>query len=105
MAESTTESSAVSSGAENAVDGVQTAVSFVVSMLKWLVLLNVAAAWVVFWGNLVRLHVTMGQLPNAVVTVLLFFGPVVVAGGWWVDQKLGLRESTAGAGEATGRPS
>lgn len=61
--------------------------AFVRSALKWFLVLNVGIAWLFFWGNLARLHLSMGDLLAAVLTVVLIIGPVVVAFSWWVVRR------------------
>lgn len=52
------------------------------STIKWFTLLNLGLGWILFWGNLVRLHLSMGDAVSAVFTTVLFIGPLVVGILW-----------------------
>lgn len=53
------------------------------STIKWFLLLNLGLGWILFWGNLVRLHLSMGDAVSAAFTAALFIGPLVVGILWW----------------------
>lgn len=52
------------------------------STIKWFFLLNLVLGWILFWGNLVRLHLSMGDAVSAALTAVLFAGPLVVGILW-----------------------
>lgn len=60
---------------------------FTGSVLKWFLVLNLGLGWLLFWGNLARLHLSMGDFPAVLLTVTLFIGPVVIAIPWWLVKK------------------
>lgn len=61
---------------------------FTTSAAKWFLLLNLGIGWILFWGNLVRLHLSMGDFTAAIVTIALFIGPLVVAMLWWIFKRV-----------------
>jgi hypothetical protein len=63
------------------------AVGFGLTALKWFVVINIAIGWILLWGNLARIHLTMGDVRSAVVTIALFIGPIVVAILWWAVRR------------------
>jgi hypothetical protein len=69
-----------------------TALKLVTVALGWLAIAGFGILWVSFWGNLARIHLTMGDTVSAVYTVALFvLFPVLVA-LWriagWVDAEM-----------------
>lgn len=52
------------------------------SVVKWFLLLNLGIGWVLFWANLVRLHLAMGDFAAATLTIVLSIGPFVMATIW-----------------------
>lgn len=57
---------------------------FITSVLKWFLVLNLGIGWTLFWGNVARIHVSMGDFRSAFITVALFIGPILLAVTWFV---------------------
>lgn len=49
---------------------VRSVISFVETVLKWALLLAFAVVWIVFWGNLAWLHLSMGHVPASIVSAV-----------------------------------
>lgn len=62
---------------------------YLVSVGKWILLLNLAMGWLTFWGNVARLHLSMGDLPAALITIGLFIGPLIAVSVWWIWRFVG----------------
>lgn len=65
-------------------------VAFIGSALKWFLVLNIGIGWFLFWVNFARLHLALGDLQAALLTVVLFIVPPVVAIPWWLVRKADL---------------
>jgi hypothetical protein len=57
-----------------------------VSLLRVVLLFGVTAVWVAFWGAVVRLHLSMGDVFAAIITTLLCVGPVLIVGLGWASR-------------------
>lgn len=76
MAETATDATSVDRGFEGAAAGLDAAVSAVVSVVKWVLLLNVTVVWLLFWTALARHHLSMGNAPAVVLSVVPLVVPV-----------------------------
>lgn len=74
---------------EQLADRLRTGMAFVLRTLKWVVVLNVAVGWIVFWANVSRIHFSMGDVVTGIVTILAFVGPAVVVLLWSISARMG----------------
>lgn len=90
--------------AKSLVTCLESGASVVLSAVKWTAIVALGIGWLVFWSNLVRLNLALGNVVAAVVTGGVFIGPLVVIVPKWIlgtvdaDGVVGAGGSDAGSG-------